>query len=71
MHEAMMQDEQTVRRLHIRVLRDNLIDADTEVDGARRDIDTAVAHLQDAVLRRDDIQCQLKAALDQATRPNA
>lgn len=69
--ETTMQTKKTLRRLHIRVLRDNLLDADSEADGARREIDAAVAHLQDAVLRRDDLQRQLKVALDQRTRPNA
>lgn len=66
-----MPDKKTRGRLHIRVLRDNLIDADSDVDAAHREIDAGVGHLQDAVLRREDLRRQLKAAIDETKRPRA
>jgi hypothetical protein len=49
-------------RLHLRVLRDNLIDADAEVDQIRRDLETAQKNLEAAIARRDDWMSQLEQA---------
>jgi hypothetical protein len=54
--------------LHIRVLRDNLLDAESEVDTDRRDIDAACARLREHVARRDDLQRQLAQAVAIAER---
>lgn len=40
--------------------RESLFDLDIVVDDARREVDGAVARLQSAVARRDDVARQLK-----------
>jgi hypothetical protein len=53
-------------RKTIQILRDNLLDEDAHVDQARRDLVTAVAELQDAMLRRKHVQWMLERMLDEA-----
>ena len=66
MSDADRRDLDPETRLHIRVLRDNLLDSEAEVDRERRDINAAVARLHEHVCRRDDLQTQLAKALRDA-----